>query len=142
VPLRLVMSTPADAPETDIARFIDHLLTLRPDLRIERIVPAPTSSHDPRVACHAWDPTTPPEHADSLLDRIDATHPAPIDGFLLFGSEPHFARAAKRTGHRAILGIDVSGKPWSRSFPRPNDADGWLALADAMALVPARHRSA
>lgn len=142
VPLRLVMTTPDDAPESDIARFIDRLLTLRPDLRIERIVTSPLTASDPRVAHHEWDPTTPPEHADSLLERIDASHPAPIDGFLLFGSEIHFARAARRGAHRVILGLDVSGKPWSRSFPRPADTEGWIAIADAMALVPARHRSA
>ncbi|BCX49774.1 lipid A biosynthesis lauroylacyl transferase [Haloferula helveola] len=141
VPLRLILTTPAHADELGIRQMLLRMLEKRPDLRIDRLCTTPTETIDPRIVHHEWDPTLPPEQADGFLDKIDRTHPAPLDGSLLFAGEVGLARAAKRAGLRAIIGLGVSGKPWTRSFETPASTEDWLELAELMARVPQRHRS-
>jgi hypothetical protein len=59
----------------------------------------------------------------------------PLDFVLLLGSELSLAKAAKRMGLRAILGIGVAGKPWTKSFPMPSDRDAWRRLAEDLVLT-------
>ncbi|MBB5350635.1 lauroyl/myristoyl acyltransferase [Haloferula luteola] len=140
VPLRLLLTTPPEANETSVQHFLRRLLEMRPDLRIERLQTASARSEDPRVLLHPWDPETPETFADSFLATIDRTHPAPLDAFLLFGSELALARAARRNDHKAILGFQVQGKPWSRSLTPPSDLAGWTSLAESLHYIPRRHQ--
>ena len=140
VPLRLLLSTPPAADESSIQGMLDAMFELRPDLRIERLATPHSQSHDPRVILHSWDPAAPPEHAGAILARIDSTHPAPLDGALLLGSERPLALAARREGLRCLIGIEVSGKPWSRSLDLPTSPAGWREIATNLAWVPDRHR--
>ncbi|WP_353568924.1 lysophospholipid acyltransferase family protein [Haloferula sargassicola] len=141
VPLRLVLSTPADASEGGVQALLARMFEIRPDLRVERLITPSARSDDPRVMLHEWDADAPETLADALVRRIDLSHPAPLDGFLLFGGERPLAMAARRMGHKAILGFSVKGRPWSRSFEPPTDPAGWAALADAMNFLPGRHQS-
>jgi hypothetical protein len=129
------MTVPAGKPaavETLVA-----LLELRPDLRIDVLDPGdlPTLPDDPRITLIPWDRHAPDEHADGVLARCDESHPAPLDFVLLLGGERPLARAAHRAGLRAIIGVEVSGKPWTRSFPTPPDAAGWRWLAEELVLT-------
>lgn len=140
VPLRLVLSTPPDAPEDGVQAFLRRAWEIRPDLRVERLATPAARVDDPRVILHEWDPEIPETFADSVLEKIDRSHPAPLDGFLLFGSEPALARAARRMDHRAILGFGVKGRPWSRSLERPESLEAWSALADSLNFIPDKRR--
>lgn len=139
VPLRLLLTLPAAAePGGAIRGFIDRLFEKRPDLRIDLLGPCPIE--DIRLHAHYWDPDQPPEHADAVLRRIDATHAAPLDGALLLGSESALAHASKRLGLRPVIGLGVSGKPWTRSFTPPASAEDWIEIAEELAWVPPRNR--
>lgn len=140
VPLRLLVTLPAGLDPATTTAFFAKLFEARPDLRLDFLGSRTLEDHDPRVALHSWDPSQPDEHADATVRRIDESHAVPLDGALLFGSEAALAHAAKRLGLRAILGLEVSGKPWTRSFARPPDRRGWIEIAEALALVPKRHR--
>lgn len=135
VPLRVLLTTPADATEPAKA-LIHAMFEARPDLHIDWLSYQPASFPDPRVVHHDWDPTTPPEQIGGLLSRIDAAHPAPLDAALLFGSELSIARAAKNAGLRAIIGLEVKGKPWTRSFSRPHSTEAWSQIAADLARIP------
>lgn len=135
VPTRMVATLPAGKPaavETLVA-----LLELRPDLRIDVLDAGdlPTLPDDPRISRIPWDRNAPSEHADGVLARCDDSHPAPLDFVLLLGGERSLARAAHRAGLRAIIGVEVSGKPWTRSFPAPADPAGWRWLAEELVLT-------
>lgn len=138
VPLRLLLSTPPTASESNIRSLISSMLQLRPDLRIERLSTAPLEPNDPRVIVHEWDPSIPPEQIYGHLDRIDLSHPAPLDGSLFFDSNKALAQAAAAIGLRAVIGLNVSGKPWTHSYPQPNSEEDWGALAGKLAWVPKR----
>ncbi|MCU0794975.1 MAG: hypothetical protein MUF31_03465 [Akkermansiaceae bacterium] len=142
VPLRLLLSTPADADESGVQAMLAAMFALRPDLRVDRLKTARAlPSKDLPVHLHEWDPDAPAEQGSSLIRRIDAAHPAPLDGFLLLGSEQPLARAAREMDFRCIIGMQVSGKPWSRSLDLPSDPAGWAALADDLCWIPDRYRS-
>ncbi len=140
VPLRLVVTLPADLGPAARERLFEDLFRARPDLRLELLEASPSDPPREGVAVHVWDPQQPPEHADGTLRRIDESHPAPLDGALLFGSEAGLARAAKRLGLRAIIGLDVAGKPWTHSFARPTDQAGWKEIVDELSWIPDRYR--
>jgi len=141
VPLRLILSAPADAHEEDVRQLIAAMAAIRPDLKIERLVLNPHTPEQPGVACHHWDPSMPPEQCDGFIQKIDASAPTPLDGAILLGSEQDLARAAKRFGLRAIIGMNVKGKPWTRSLQRPASTEQWADLANQLAQVPIRHQS-
>lgn len=135
VPTRFAATLPAGMPEA--VEALVTLLELRPDLRIDVLDPGdlPPLPDDPRIVRFPWDRHAPDEHWAGLLERCDASHPAPLDFVLLLGGELPFARAAKRMGLRAILGVGASGKPWTRSLPVPADAAGWRQLAEDLVLT-------
>lgn len=141
VPLRLVLTTAPDADETGVQAMLHAMMESRPDLRIDRLATPAAESRDPRVILHPWDRDAPPEHAEALLRRIDAAHPAPLDGAILFGSEPSLARTARAAGLRCIIGINVAGKPWSRSLTPPKGIAEWAAVAHELCWIPDRYRS-
>ena len=121
--------------------MVDAMLKLRPDLRIDRLVAsACPPSRDSRLVLHEWDPSTPPEQLDGLIRNIDASHPAPLDGGLLFGSEQSLAHSLRKLGLRPVIGFDVSGKPWSHSFTSPQTRQDWIDIVDDMAWVPEKFR--
>ncbi|MEM9235638.1 MAG: lysophospholipid acyltransferase family protein [Verrucomicrobiota bacterium] len=138
VPMRVLLTFPDDQPEA-AEILIRGLLDERPDLRIDWLTAIPGEPVDPRVVKHDWDHSEPDEHADGTLDRIDATHPAPLDAALLFGGTPVLAHAAKRAGLRSIIGCRVSGKPWTKSFDEPSEAGAWRQVAADLAYVPKSH---
>lgn len=140
VPLRLLVTVPEDLPEESRRTLFDALFEARPDLRLDIIGESDDEPTEPRMAIHPWDPQQPDEHADATLRRVDDSHPAPLDAALLFGSETSLARAAKRFGLRSIIGLGVSGKPWTRSFDRPRDTTGWTEIVDELAWIPERYR--
>ncbi|MCH7225364.1 lysophospholipid acyltransferase family protein [Haloferula sp. A504] len=140
VPLRMVLSLPHDLEAALRIQITDRLLASRPDLRLDLLGDDPALAGNDRIAIHRWDPDQPPEHADATLRRIDESHPAPLDGVILFGGEKKIARAAKRAGIRAIVGVGVAGKPWSSRHATPTDPSGWLAIVDELAWVPPRFR--
>jgi KDO2-lipid IV(A) lauroyltransferase len=130
VPTRMAVTLPAGKPEA--AETLVTLLDLRPDLRIDVLDPGdlPALPDDPRIVRFPWDRSAPEDQVAGVLERCDASHPAPLDFVLLLGAETVFARAAKRMGLRAILGAGTSGKPWTKSFPVPADPEGWRRLAE------------
>lgn len=140
VPLRLVLTTPASAPEEGVRAMLDAMLDTRPDLRIDRLMPHPLPASDPRVTIHPFDLSSPPEQVEGLIARLDATRDTPLDGALLFDANPSLARAARRAGLRSIIGFKVSGKPWTRSFDPPSSIEDWRKLAELMARVPKKQR--
>ncbi len=91
---------------------------------------------DPRIVKHEWDHSAPDEHAGGALDRIDDSHPAPLDAALLFGGTQVIAKAAKRAGLRSIIGCSVHGRPWTRSFDYPTHPEAWVEIARQLAEVP------
>jgi KDO2-lipid IV(A) lauroyltransferase len=141
VPTRLAATLPAGKP--DAVETLVAMLELRPDLRIDVLDPGdlPPLPEDPRIVRIPWDRGAPLEHADSIIARCDESHPAPLDFVLLLGGEKSLARAAHRAGLRAIIGVDVSGKPWTRSFPAPTDAAGWRRLAEELVLTAKSRKS-
>ena len=141
VPLRLVLTTPPQTPEDSVQAFLSRMFEIRPDLRIERLTCPGARSTNPAVILHDWDSEAPEMFAEALIKQVDADFPTPIDGFLLFGAEVSLAKAARRMGHKVILGFDVKGKPWSRSLPLPGSLDEWARLPDDMNFMPKRHQS-
>jgi len=136
VPTRLAMTLPEGKPEA--VEAIITLLDLRPDLRIDVLDSGDLTAlpDDPRIVRFPWDPEAPVHLSDGLLERCDDSHPAPLDCVLLFGGELALAKAAKRLGLRAIIGIGVSGKPWTKGLPMPADAEEWRRLAEDLVLTP------
>lgn len=135
VPTRLVATLPARDPAA--VACLAALLELRPDVRIDVLDPgdlAPLPA-DPRIVARPWDRGLPAEQLDGVLERCDASHPAPLDFALLLDGHAGLARAAKRLGLRAIHGAGVSGKPWTRGHAVPSDAAGWRALAAELVLT-------
>lgn len=141
VPLRILLTTPEGTPADQVRSLLERMLQLRPDLRLEYLSKSAIDQDDPRIAFHRWDPTTPPEQCSGLLERIDALHPAPLDGGLLFGNEVPLAKAAKRMGLRAIIGLGVHGKPWTQSYPKPQSIAEWIKTAEKLAWIPSRRRT-
>jgi len=134
VPLRLALTLPADA-RPHAPALIETLLAHRPDLRLDWL--GGVAHADPRVVVvDDYEPDAPAGQLDGLLRRVDAAHPAPLDGALLFDGHPALARAARRLGLRAVIGLEVAGRTWSRSLPRPADEAGWIALAEELARHP------
>lgn len=113
------------------------LLELRPDARIDLMDPGdlPPLPDDPRIVRYPWDRETPGSHLEGLLERCDDSHPVPLDFALLLDGNPEFARAAKAMGLRAIIGTGPAGKPFTRCFPRPDNAEGWRELAVKLVLT-------
>jgi hypothetical protein len=114
------------------------LLELRPDVRIDVLDHGnlPALPDDARLI------RFPAEHGNGLLERCDASHAVPLDFALLLDGDLHLAHAAKRLGLRAIVGADVSGKPWTRSLPRPADRAGWREFATKLVLTAKSRRAA
>jgi len=141
VPTRFAVTLPDGKPEAVGA--LATLLELRPDIRIDVLDPGnlPALPDDPRIVRYPWDREVPGHLADGLLEQCEASHPTPLDFVLLLGGELSLAKAAKRMGLRAILGAGVSGKPWTRTFPLPADADGWRRMAEDLVLT-AKNRKA
>lgn len=141
VPLRLLFTAPADATADELRAFVGSMAAHRPDLRLDQLVRDGDAPVDhPLVAAHRFDDSLPREQLDGLLERVDNTHPGPLDGALCFGGESDLARAARRFGLRCVIGLDVRGKPWTHSYERPRQPGDWRGLADAMAEVPRRRR--
>lgn len=140
VPMRVLLTLHDDS-QHDANVLFDALFAERPDLRIDWLTSLPGDHPDPRVVKHDWDHSAPDEHADGALDRIDDSHPAPLDAALLFGGTLVIAKAAKRAGLRSIIGCDVHGKPWTRSFDYPTRAEGWTEIASKLAAVPRPKKS-
>jgi Kdo2-lipid IVA lauroyltransferase/acyltransferase len=136
VPTRLLATLPPG--NADSAETLRRILELRPDARIDVLDPGdlPPLPEDRRIVRIPWDRSAPPEHLDSLLKRIDESHPAPLDFALLLDGNSELAKAAKSLGLRSIIGCQVTGKPWTRSFPTPHDLTGWRELAEALAATP------
>jgi KDO2-lipid IV(A) lauroyltransferase len=135
VPTRVIL-TMHDDSQHDADVLFEALFAERPDLRIDWLTALPGDHPDPRVVKHEWDHSAPDEHADGALDRIDTSHPAPLDAALLFGGTQVIAKAAKRAGLRSIIGCNVHGRPWTRSFDYPTTDEGWLEIARQLAYVP------
>jgi KDO2-lipid IV(A) lauroyltransferase len=135
VPTRLVATLPPRNPGA--VEGLTALLELRPDVRIDVLDPGDLAAlpDDPRIVARPWDRGMPEEQLTGLLDRCDASHPAPLDFALLLDGDAGLARAAKRLGLRAIHGAGVAGKPWTRGYPVPTDALGWRALAAELVLT-------
>ncbi|QJE97432.1 lysophospholipid acyltransferase family protein [Luteolibacter luteus] len=134
-PTRFFATLPKGCPEA--VAMITTLLELRPDVRIDVMDPGdlPPLPEDPRIVRYPWDPETPEGHLEGFLERCDASHPVPLDFALLLDGNARFARAAKAIGLRSIIGIGPSGKPFTRSFPRPADIEGWRDLAAKLVLT-------
>ncbi|MCW1921214.1 lysophospholipid acyltransferase family protein [Luteolibacter arcticus] len=141
VPTRLAVTLPDGKPEA--VGVLVALLELRPDLRIDVLDPGnlPPLPEDPRIVRFPWDRSAPEIHSSQVVERCDASHPAPLDFVLLLGGERSLAKAANHMGLRAIIGAGVSGKPWTRAFPIPADAEGWRRMADDLVLT-AKNRKA
>ncbi|MFD0895591.1 hypothetical protein KBB96_19335 [Luteolibacter ambystomatis] len=136
VPTRLVATLPANAPESVAA--LERILEIRPDARIDVLDDGhlPSLPDDDRIQRVWWDPHCPPEHLPGVLQRSDGNHPAPLDFALVLDGHRDLAKAARRFGLRSVIGCGGNGKPFTRSFPRPTDAEGWRELADALAATP------
>lgn len=134
-PTRLVATLPPHDPAA--VECLAALLELRPDARIDVLDPGDLAvlPNDPRIVAHSWDRSMPNEQLTGLLERCDASHPAPLDFALLLDGDVGLAHAAKRLGLRAIHGAGVAGKPWTRNHPVPTDAAGWRALAAELVLT-------
>lgn len=135
-PVRVVVTLPPG--DADAAEVLTTLLELRPDARIDVLDRGnlPELPESPRVIRFAA------EHANGLLERCDASHAVPLDFALLLDGDLHLAREAKRLGLRAIVGAGVSGKPWTRSIPRPADRAGWREFATKLVLTAKSRKSA
>lgn len=135
IPTRFFATLPAGDPNAVAA--LTTLLELRPDTRIDLMDPGdlPALPDDPRIVRYPWDRETPGGHLEGLLERCDASHPVPLDFALLLDGHTGFAKAAKAMGLRSIIGTDAGGKPFTRSFPRPSDVDGWRDLAIKLVLT-------
>lgn len=140
VPLRLLLTLPEGLSPALRSQIIDRLLGARADLQLELLGSLPDQGSNERVVIHQWDSDQPAEHADTTLRHVDESHPAPLDGVILLGSEISIARAAKRAGLRAIVGVGVSGKPWTSCHATPTDPSGWLEIVDDLAWIPPRYR--
>lgn len=140
VPLRLLLTMPDHSDEEHTDALISRMLELRPDLRIEFLQSDTPTTKYPKVINHAWDPDLSPEQMEGVLSKMDAAYPSPIDGLLLFGGEIAMARAARYMGIRCIMGTGKKRKPWSHTIDKPQDAEGWRAIADELAWVPDRYR--
>lgn len=136
VPTRLIATLPAG--NADSTEALRRILEIRPDARIDVLDPGdlPTLPDDARIIRIPWDRYAPPEHLDGLLKRIDESHPAPLDFALLLDGNHEVAKASKALGLRSIIGCQVTGKPWTRSFPTPQNAAAWGELAVALAATP------
>jgi hypothetical protein len=136
VPTRLIATLPSG--NSDSVETLRRILEIRPDARIDVLDPGdlPALPDDERIVRIPWDREAPPEHLDGLLKRIDESHPAPLDFALLLDGNPELAKASKALGLRSIIGCQVTGKPWTRTFPSPHDAAGWRELAEALAATP------
>lgn len=130
VPFRVLLTLPDGTPEA--SAIIDRMLELRPDLRIDVLHRGHVLPNDPRVHDAG---ANKPSAALSTIQQIDRAHAAPLDAAILLDSDAVLAAAANDFGLRAIIGIDVSGKPWTKSHPRPSDADGWRKIADLLAGI-------
>lgn len=124
----VVTLPPGDSTAVEV---LTTLLKLRPDARIDvmddgKLPPLP---EDPRLV------RFPAGHSNGLLERCDASHAVPLDFALLLDSDLNLAHAAKRIGLRSIIGAGVSGKPWTRSIPRPADREGWREFATKLVLT-------
>lgn len=128
-PTRIAATLPPG--NSGAAEVITTLLELRPDLRIELLGPSPALPDDPRVI----------HHPDKSLAACDATHPVPLDFALLLDGDEALAQEAKALGLRAIVGIQKSGKPWTRSFPTmPVTREDWRELATKLVLTAKSRR--
>lgn len=129
VPTRLVVTLPPG--DAISVAFLEELLALRPDLRIDVLDDGhlPPLPEDPRIVAFPWDREAPEAVSSGVLERCDASHPAPLDLVVFTRGEVHLAREARRMGLRAVIGAGRSGKPWTRTVPMPADGDGWRALA-------------
>jgi len=136
VPTRLVATLPPDCPES--VETLRQILHIRPDARIVVLDGGqlPVLPEDDRITTFLWDPEGPPEHFPGVLQQCDESHPAPLDFALLLDGHRDLAVAAKKLGLRSIIGCGSAGKPWTRSFPRPTNEDGWRELADELAATP------
>ena len=135
-PVRVVVTLPPG--DADAAEVLTTLLELRPDVRVDVLDRGnlPELPESPRVIRFAA------EHANGLLERCDGSHAVPLDFALLLDGDLHLAREAKRLGLRAIVGAGVSGKPWTRSIPRPADRAGWREFATKLVLTAKSRKSA
>lgn len=135
VPTRFFATLPPGKPEA--VETLRALLELRPDARVDVLDPGdlPPLPDDPRIVRFPWDRDTPENHLHGVLARCDATHAAPLDFALLLDPHPELAGAAKAIGLRAIIGIGTNGKPFTRSFPQPTDAEGWREIAVKLVLT-------
>lgn len=135
VPTRLAVTLPPDRPEA--VEALVALLELRPDLRIDVLDPGGLSDlpDDPRIVRYPWDRSAPAEQTAGALERCDRSHPAPLDFVLLLDGSVDLARAARRMGLRAIIGVDVRGKCWTRSFPVPENREGWRDIASRLVII-------
>ncbi len=135
VPTRLVATLPPGNPAA--VECLAALLELRPDARIDVLDPGDLAPlpDDSRIVRFPWDRGVPVEHLTGLLERCDASHPAPLDCAWLLDGDRDLARAAERLGLRAIIGAGVDGKPWTRGYPVPADAAGWRELAAELVLT-------
>lgn len=138
VPLRLILTTPPSTPESQANALITTMLQLRPDLRVEWMTSTARKSPDPRVIIHSWDPSTPPEQIPGRLESIDMSHAAPLDGALIFDNDESLGRAARCMGLRAVIGLGVSGKPWTGSYPAATTEEEWAGIASQLAWYPTR----
>lgn len=130
-PTRMAATLPAG--NADAAEAILTLLELRPDLRIELLGNSPALPEDPRII----------RHSNKSLAACDATHPVPLDFVLLLDGDETLAQEAKELGLRAIIGIQKSGKPWTRSFPAmPASREDWRELANKLVLTAKSRRRA
>ncbi len=128
-PVRLVATLPPG--DADAVEALITLLELRPDSRIDVL----DTGHLPHLPDHPGLVRFPADHSNGLLDRCDASHATPLDFALLLDGDVHLASEAKRLGLRAIVGASVSGKPWTRSIPRPTDRAGWREFATKLVLT-------
>ncbi|WP_193214213.1 lysophospholipid acyltransferase family protein [Luteolibacter marinus] len=135
VPTRFVATLPANSPEA--LETLTAILEMRPDVRIDILDPGglPRLPDDPRLVAFPWDPSAPAEQVAGVLDRCDASHPAPLDFALLLDGDVRLARAAARLGLRSIIGTGVKGKPWTRSFPTPTHAGEWRDIAAGLIKI-------
>lgn len=132
VPTRLVATLPPGNPAA--VECLLALLELRPDLRIDVLDAGdlPPPPDDPRLVAFPCDRG---DHPEGLMERCDASHPAPLDFALLLDGDAGLALAAARLGLRAIIGTAAKGKPWTSTHPRPADTAGWRNLAAELVLT-------
>lgn len=132
VPTRALVTLPPGDPSA--VETLVRLLEIRPDARLDVLDDGrlPELPHDDRIARVEWDPDCPPEHLPAVLRRSDESQPAPLDFALLLDGHRDLARAARKFGLRAVIGVGSPGKPWTRAFERPTHEAGWRWLADEL----------